>query len=332
MRTSEVFANIKSKDLLLKIASKRHIDVEEHSKNLGKAIADDAHTTGIKKFVDILPVTLLDQLGVNTKNDDGSKIQRAVLKKHIFHKVQEDTPQKFLNGLDAKVLANIVDAVFDEDEKPSKKVVEALVQKIDEIGLENALSTLSINELQDLCAVHKLRVDSSTSINAHIDALVSGEDQKKSKKKAEEEKPSKKKPSIAKGVAKIDLRHHFYREELVSYCKENNLAHTGSKTDLINTIINHLEGKDVPVTKKRKAPSGEKKDKSPKKAKTSKSDKTDKSDKIEKSEKEDTEDDKKSKESDTKEKENKEKENKEETKEDEKKEKPSRKGGKKKSE
>jgi len=313
MRTSEVFANIKSKDLLLKIASKRHIDVEEHSKNLGQAIADDAHTTGIKKFVDILPVTLLDQLGVNTKNDDGSKIQRAVLKKHIFHKIQEDTPQKFLNGLDAKVLAVIVDAVFDEDEKPSKKVVEALVQKVDEIGLENALSTLSLQELQDLCTVHKLRVDSSTSVNAHIDALVSGEDQKKSKKKAEEEKPSKKKPTISKGVSKIDLRHHFYREELVSYCKENNLPHTGAnKTDLINTIINHLEGKDVPATKKRKAPS-EKKERSPKKAKTSKSDKTEKSDKSEKSEKEDTEDDKKGKESDSKEK------DKEEPKEDEKK-------------
>jgi len=286
MRTSEVFSHIKSKDLLLSIAGKRHIDVEEHNKNLGKAIADDAFNTGIKKFVEILPADLLDSLGVETKSDDGAhKLHRSVARKRVIQKIQEDTPQKFFDKLDSKVLAQLVDSAFDEDDdKPtSKKHVEGLITKIDEFGLENALSTLSLPELADLAHALKLKVSSNTSSNAFITAIMSGKDQKTEKKKAEVQTPSKTKPKIAKGVTKADLQQHFYREELATYCKENGLSHSGHKSALINHIINHLEGKKPAVSgsKKRKAPSGGKAEKPAKKAKSEHSEKEDKSEKSE---------------------------------------------------
>jgi len=301
MRTSEVFSHIKSKDLLLSIAGKRHIDVEEHNKNLGKAIADDAHNTGIKKFVEILPADLLDSLGVETKSDDGGhKLHRSVARKRVIQKMQEDTPQKFFDKLDSKVLASLVDAAFDDDdEKPSsKKHAEGLITKIDEFGLENALSTLSLPELADLAHALKLKVSSNTSSNAFITAIMTGKDQKTEKKKAEVQTPSKTKPKIAKGISKIDLQHHFYREELVTYCKENGLSHSGHKSALINHITNHLEGKKpaAAASKKRKAPSGGKSEKPAKKAKAEHSEKEDKSEKSEgKEDKEEAEKPKKGK-------------------------------------
>jgi len=287
MRASEVFSHIKSKDLLLSIAGKRHIDVEEHNKNLGKAIADDAFNTGIKKFVEILPADLLDSLGVETKSDDGAhKLHRSVARKRVIQQIQEDTPQKFFDKLDSKVLAQLVDAAFDvDDDKPtSKKHAEGLITKIDEFGLENALSALSLPELADLAHALKLKVSSNTSSNAYITAIMSGKDQKTEKKKAEAQTPSKTKPKIAKGITKIDMQHHFYREELVTYCKENGLSHSGHKTSLINHIMNHLEGKKPAASKKRKAPSGGKTEKPAKKAKAEKAEHSEKEDKSEKSE------------------------------------------------
>jgi len=239
--------------------------------------------------VEILPSTLLDSLG-ETKTDDGAKLNRSVARKRVIQKIQEDTPQKFFDKLDHKVLAQLVDAVFDDDEdKPSgKKIPDGLITKMDTFGLENALSTLSLPELEELAHAHKLKVSSTTSMNAYIAALMTGENQKAEKKKAEApEKPSKNKPKIAKGITKIDLQHHFYREELVTYCKENHLTYSGGKTALINAIHNHLEGKTPSVaSKKRKAPAGGKSDKPAKKSKTTKSEgeKSDKEDKSEKSE------------------------------------------------
>jgi len=222
---------------------------------------------------------VLEDFGVDTKNADGQKLHRSVVRKRIIQKIQEDTPQKFFEGLDSKVLGNVIEALDEEKPSSSKKYVEEVVKLIDLYGLENALSTLTVSELQGLCKAHKLKV-SSTSPNAYIEALVSGEDQKKEPRaKPPKEEPSKKKPEIKKGVSRIDLQHHFYREELTTYCKDNKLPYTGTKSQLIKIILDHLEGKIV-ATKKRKAPTGGKKEKPAKKAKTSKSEKSeDKSEK-----------------------------------------------------
>jgi len=282
MRTSEVFSNIKTKDLLLHIAAKRNIDAEEHAKNLGKAIADDAFNTGIKKFVELLPAKSLDthDFGVDTKSAEGAKLHRSVLRKRIIQKIQDETPHKYFDSLDAKVLGAVFDDLDYDKPSNSKKYTEELIKIIDSIGLENALSTLAITELQGLCKTHKLKVD-STSPNAHIEALVTGKDQRKeTKAKKEKDKPSTKKPEIKKGITRIDLQHHFYREELTTYCKDNKLPHNGTKSQLIRTICDHLEGKDV-ASKKRKAPTGGKKEKPAKKAKTSKSEKSEASEKSE---------------------------------------------------
>jgi len=249
-------------------------------------------------------VTMLEEMGVETKNEDGKKIPRNVLRKRIVQKIQEDTPQTYFEGLNSKVVEKVVTQLLGDD-KPSnsKKYVEKIVSTIDEMGLENALSSLTLEELQQLAKLHKLKVHSATSINAYIEALVSGEDQEKpQKKERKQEKPSKDKPKIKKGISKVDLRQHYYRDELVAYCKENDLPTSGHVTEVINRIMDHLDGKPVkakPAGKKRKGATS--KEKPAKKAKTEKS-KPKKEDKSEKSDKEDEEEgDEQSEKSDDKE-------------------------------
>jgi len=274
MRTTEVFSNIKAKDLLFQIATKRNIDVEEHKKTLGKAIADDAFATGIKKLVELMPVSMLEEMGVETKNEDGKKIARNIVRKLIMTKIQEDTPQKFLESLDKKVIEQLL-TILDIDKPATNETVyiDAIVEEIDAMGLENALSSLTLEELQKLAKVHKLKVHSTTSINAYINALLSGEDQKKaSKRDKKTQEPSKKKPEmIKKGISKADLRQYYYRWELIDYCKDNGLPTSGHITEIINRIIDHLDGKPVKTGKKRKAAASSK-EKPAKKAKTEKSD------------------------------------------------------------
>jgi len=220
---------------------------------------------------------------VETKNEDGKRLARSVIRKQIAQKIQEETPQKFIENLDTRVQEQVLNLLVED--KPNKsKYVETIVEQIDSMGLENALSSLSLEELQLLAKAHKLKVQSATSINSYIEALLTGEDQKKQKSKEKKVgEPSKKKPDIKKGISKVDLRQHYYREELVNYCKENNLPSTGHVTTIINRIVDHLEGKPVKTKttgKKRKA-SASTKDKPAKKAKTGKTQKSEKSEKSE---------------------------------------------------
>jgi len=270
----DIFTGIKDKQLLAQIAQKRAIDPQEHKKNLGKVIADDVHEAGLKKILEIIPEKHLEGFGVDTKKEDGeTKLGRLALCKRIYSAMQDDDPQKFLEKLESKYFATLFDALG-YDKPASKKYAEAFIEHADEIGVEHALSTLNITQLQAVAEAHGLTVESG-SVNVLIDAILSGEDYKKEKKQTKVPKPSSKKPDLKKGISKIDLQHHYYREDLIKYCKDNNLVTSGAKKQLIDRIHNHLEGIEPKKAtgKKRKAPA--QKSKQPaKKAKTEKAEKS----------------------------------------------------------
>jgi len=284
----DIFTAIKDKELLAIIAEKRGIDPDENKKNLGKAIADEVHGHGLKKLLELLPEKHLEGFGISSKNDDDTRIKHQAMIKKIFTALQESGPANFLEKLDSTYLSNLF-LVLDQD-KPettsSKKLAEALVDYADAIGVENTLSSLNVSQLQGIAKALKLAVDSS-SVNVLIDCITSGEEHKKEKKK-KAPKPSKTKPEIKKGIPKVDLQNHYWREDLVNYCKDNSLTVSGNKRELITRIVNHLDGKTKAPSKKRKAPPS-KKEPAKKKAKTEKGATKKKEDKSEKSEKESTE-------------------------------------------
>jgi len=281
----DIFTAIKDKELLAIIAGKRGVDPDEHKKNLGKAIADEVHGHGLKKLLDLVPEKDLEGFGVETKNEDKTKVKREALCKRIFAAMLEAGPAKYLEKLESSFLNNLFTVL--DVEKPSgatnKKLAEALLQYADSIGVENTLSSLNVTQLQTIASSLKLSVDSN-SVSVSMDCIINGESYKKEKKKPAQ--PSAKKPYIKKGVSKVDLQQHYYRGELAEYCKNNSLTASGSKKELINRIVDHLEGKETKKkegAKKRKAPAGgkqnaKKKQKTEKgsKASDSKSEKSDK--------------------------------------------------------
>jgi len=257
--------------LLAFIAEKRGIDPEDNKKNLGKAIADEVHGHGLKKLLEILPEKALEGFGI-AKNEDSTKVKRAAMCKKIFAAMQEAGPAKYLEKLDTSSLASLFDDL--ELDKPSnptnKKYAEALLKEADSIGVENTLSSLNITQLKVIADSLKIAVDSS-SVNVLIDCIKDGQSYKKDKK--EKVEPSKKKPEIKKGITKVDLQQHFYREELITYCKDNNLVTSGNKRQLIDRIINHFDGKALAGKKRKASPS---KGRPAKKSKTEKGGKEDK--------------------------------------------------------
>jgi len=238
----------------------------------------------LKKLLDLVPEKDLEGFGVETKNEDKTKVKREALCKRIFAAMQEAGPAKYLEKLESSFLNNLFGVLVVD--KPSgnnnKKMAEALLQYADSIGVENTLSSLNVSQLQTIASSLKLSVDSN-SVSVYMDCIISGESYKKEKKKPVQ--PSAKKPDIKKGISKVDLQQHYYRGDLAEYCKKNSLTASGSKKELINRIVDHLEGKPAKKegAKKRKAPAGgkqnaKKKQKTEKGAKAtdSKSEKSDK--------------------------------------------------------
>jgi len=194
-----------------------------------------------------------------------------VLAKRIAEAIEKDPG--YIQERDPTVLDKIV-KTLDMDAPHKKEVGKKILEEADSYGLENYFSSFPIERLQEFAEDCGLDVRSQ-SRDILIDCLTSQEDYKVKKKKTKTEKPSKKKPDIKNGISKVDLVHHYYRDELLEYCKEHGLNTTGNKKEFIQRIIAHVEGKPQPPVKGKK--------KSKKKAKKSKSEesKSDKSDKSE---------------------------------------------------
>jgi len=199
-------------------------------------------------LLEIIPERSLEGFRVHTED----KIRREAKCKKIFTAMQEAGPAKFLEKLDSTFLNSLFDDLGLDKPAGSKKMADALLQYADSIGVEHALSSLSVAQLRTIADSLKLSVDSN-SVQVFMDCIISGESHKKDKKKAVQ--PSAKKPDIKKGVTKADLQQHYYRGELAEFCKTSGLGSSGNKKELINRIVAHLEGKDTKKeTKKRKAP------------------------------------------------------------------------------
>lgn len=79
------------------------------------------------------------------------------------------------------------------------------------------------------------------------------------KKSKPKEEHSENKPDIKKGIKKVDLQHHFNREELEQFLRKKkdddpealkDMKVTGRKNELVDRILKFLEG-DIEGVKKK---------------------------------------------------------------------------------
>jgi len=224
-------------------------DEKKSSSQLVKILANESFSIGLKKLLQSLTRDQLTVLGkIMEWEDNKIPYNKQVLVKRIHEEIEKVGPKEYLGKFKSDELEPLLHTL--DLALPSKsKYVDALVEEANEIGLENWFSSFPVRKLQEFADASGLTVN-STSVEVLIDSILKHENHEPpKKKKARAEKPSKKKPAIKKGITKVDLNTHFYREELMEYCKEHGLRTQGNKKDFIIRILAHVEGRVQPPVK-----------------------------------------------------------------------------------
>jgi len=158
-------------------------------------------------------------------------------------------PKAFLEKFKPETLEPLFDTLDLTTPSSKSKYVDAILSEADSNGVLNLFASFTPKKLLEFAEACGLKVH-STSMETLLDSLLYQEDHEPAKKKkAKTEKPSKKKPAIKKGITKVDLNSHYYRDELAEYCKDNGLRVQGNKKDFINRILAHVEGRAQPPIK-----------------------------------------------------------------------------------
>jgi len=308
-KSAEIFKAIKDHDLLSDICESRLLieddDSKKTSSQLVKMLSRECATIGLKKFLETLKLKQLQKIGANMEWDnDKVPSSKMILAKRIHEEMEKEGPKKFLEDVKYDVIEEIfVDMEIDKPSSKSK-YADALIDETEVWGLEKVLMGLPVPKLKDIAEACGLKVESG-SLDVLVDCIVKQENHKAAKKKStKQEKVSKKKPDIKKGISKTDLNTHYYRQELLDYCKDHDLKTTGNKKDFIARILAHVEDRPQPRLPKKP---GTKRSKRKKTSDDEKSEKSDKSGdekptkkKAKKNEKSTTKSDKSDEESDKK--------------------------------
>ncbi|KAL6060545.1 hypothetical protein QOT17_013463 [Balamuthia mandrillaris] len=214
----------------------------------------------IKCFVGSLNKELLARavapLNIDHKAAGNNPNSKNVLSKRLSEKMNEEGMLTFLathpSVEDLKIFSEFVEAPSSGSAK-KEKIAAALTDHFMSLGLVAHLQTYPLQTLQLVCQAAKLD-DQEQPVGASkpvlIDAILSGKAIKKTSKKGAAPKFSKTKKPIKKGITYQDIYQHYYRPELVEYCKENGLLCSGSSKQLINRILAWLDGDKENTTPK----------------------------------------------------------------------------------
>jgi len=162
----------------------------------------------------------------------------------------------------------------------AKEYAQTLSSISTEMGLESFFSSFPDSKLKEFIKACELKVDSE-SMDTYLTCLIQQESIKAEYKGDDNVEPSKNKPDIDKDITPVDLYHHYFRDELFSWCLEHKLSTNGSKKELVERIRRFFDGKLLPNKDLKKE--------RPKRKRSSEDDETsptrEKSDKSEKPEK-----------------------------------------------
>jgi len=257
---AEIFKAFDDKELLVAIAITKNLEVtDSFRKNIVKHLAKYVTSIGLKKILSLITYDDLKALAADIPTvESKTKHGKASLAKRICEHMESVGVSKFLESRDAALMDKILERL--EAEVDNGKRTEAFLAEADLVGLEYLFSSFPTDQLKTFVESCDLKVNSD-SREILIQSLVDQKNHKaKPRKKKSLPKPSKHKPDVKKGISKVDLNHHYSREELSEWLKENELPVSGTKKEIIQRILDHFAGKKI-VSRKRKAaaPAGGKK-------------------------------------------------------------------------
>jgi len=256
--SEKIFGAFESKRLLGKIAKKRCLSAtDDNGELLSKAdiikiLSEDVRDLGFQRMLQALSLKelkLLDELIPRDKDEKVPGVKRVLAKK-IKEYCDDVGVGEFFNTVPVTTQELILKTLDIECGNP-KQYTKEILAEAEAIGQDNCFSSFTAEQLAKFALSCDLDVD-SLSQNVLVDSLMNLQNYKAPKKKSLP-KPSKHKPKkIENGITKIDLQTHYTKEELVNFCKEEKITSHGNKKDVINNILAHVEGRELPSAKKGK--------------------------------------------------------------------------------
>jgi len=224
------------------MAEEKNIEVGD--KNKKKLITDlTVYVTsqGLYVLLNYLKQDILKSLSQHCHwgKRDKTPTNKATLAKKIQDAMEEDSPSKFLMHCTTKILHEMLEYCEVDIPDSKDKCVEAILSLADEMGLERFFSSFPQSKLKEFITSCNLKIDSE-SIDTLLASLMEQESIKAPFKSNEE--PSKNKPDIDEDISVIDLHHHYFREDLAKYLKDDaKLNSNGSKKELVDRIRRNFD-------------------------------------------------------------------------------------------
>jgi len=164
---------------------------------------------------------------------------KSHLSKRLVEMVINGGLSEVLKKVDEKHVIKCLEALDVDKKRDAKGVLEGVVR---EMGLQIFLTKMSAELLNLVCSDLKIQFGSSSVVQL-VTAITTGKaPEKKEKEAASPPKISKKKPALKKGVKAADVYQHYFKPELVEFCKAHDLPASGASKELIKRIIDYLEG------------------------------------------------------------------------------------------
>jgi len=258
------FQTFSDLEILQNIAESKGIDADNKSKKaLASELSHYVTSTGLHQMLQkLLKVKTLKLIASDFDwGEHKPPTQKGTIANKIYDEM-ESNPKKFLEKQKSSTLLQILKDLVIEPPDNKKDYANMIFEEVECVGLQNLFSSFNTEKLKEFADDLKLRVESSSQ-NQLIESIISLEDYKAPKTSKSGNQPSEKKPPIDKNISKVDLGHHYYRDDLIEYCKDNGLPHAGTKKELVDRIYASVTGKDKKDKKRgRKKSDKEKSEKS----------------------------------------------------------------------
>ncbi|PRP81260.1 hypothetical protein PROFUN_04517 [Planoprotostelium fungivorum] len=164
---------------------------------------------------------------------------KATLTKYIREFISEN-PKHFFDNASIDLLAIILEAIDVVPSKDNALLADQALQTVQWEGIQAFLSRFDVAFLKGLCEELGLECETD-SIPRITAAIASMEDAEKGQAPDTTITFSKKKLPIAPGVTYQDIYQHYFLDELVDYCAQNQLVKSGTKKQVINRILASFE-------------------------------------------------------------------------------------------
>eukprot|EP01130_Rhizamoeba_saxonica_P002743 TRINITY_DN124_c0_g1_i1.p1 TRINITY_DN124_c0_g1~~TRINITY_DN124_c0_g1_i1.p1 ORF type:complete len:271 (-),score=62.78 TRINITY_DN124_c0_g1_i1:27-839(-) len=253
MEPSKVFNNFRKDKYLLQIAYHLGLVLTERQterESLINILTIETKYLGIRALLRVLNLGMLQGLCESSYVDMEPTNKKNVMAARISESMNnpEVGVKKVLKDVDIDVLKDIckfIDELDDDDmDYPKKQLVNAFCGYINDFGLTNVFENFRVSELRRFCKTCGIEVSSTMRKDAYVSAITSQDDAVEEVSESPILEPSKKKPSkIDKNISKADLKHYFVKDELIEYCRENDMLVSGNRIDLERRILDSFSNK-----------------------------------------------------------------------------------------